>query len=115
MYLNKYKIKKSSDGQFYFVLTAKNGQVILTSELYTQKHNCLAGIESVKSNSPYDSRYKRLVASNGQHYFNLTSINGQVIGTSEMYVSKQGMENGIASVKENGPSSPVVDLTNLAA
>lgn len=110
-----YKIRKARNGQFYFVLTAKNGEVILTSEQYTQKHNCLSGIESVKSNSRYDSRYRRKVASNGQFYFNLVATNGEVIGTSETYVSKQGMESGISSVKVNGPNSRVIDLTNQAA
>ncbi|EOG7766678.1 YegP family protein, partial [Vibrio parahaemolyticus] len=33
--------------------------------------------------------------------------NGQVIATSEMYASKQGAENGIASVKNNADSVTV--------
>ncbi|MBF4339134.1 YegP family protein, partial [Vibrio anguillarum] len=35
------------------------------------------------------------------YYFVLKADNGQVIATSEMYASKQGAENGIASVKNN--------------
>lgn len=42
-------------------------------------------------------------ASNGQYMFNLKAANGQVILTSEMYGSKSGAENGIASVKTNAP------------
>lgn len=45
-------IKPSKDGQFYFNLTAKNGQVIATSEMYTTKAACENGIESVKENAP---------------------------------------------------------------
>lgn len=115
MYLNKYIIQKSSNGQFYFVLTAKNGEVILTSEMYTTKQNCLNGIESVKTHSPYDRYYDRKTATNGKYYFTLHSSNGQVIGVSQMYVSAQGRDNGIASVKENGPNSSVVDRSNQAA
>ena len=110
-----YIVQKSSNGQFYFVLTAKNGEIILTSEMYTTKQNCLNGIESVKTHSPYDGYYHRSVSTNGKYYFTLHSSNGQVIGVSQMYVSAQGRDIGIASVKENGPISPVVDRTSQAA
>ena len=112
---NKYLIQKSSNGQFYFVLIAKNGEVILTSEMYITKQNCLNGIESVKIHSPYDAYYHRKIATNGKFYFTLHSSNGQVIGVSQMYMSAQGRDIGIASVKENGPNSSVVDRTNQAA
>jgi hypothetical protein len=51
----------------------------------------------------------RLKAANGQSYFNLKATNGQVIGTSEMYAAKSGMENGIASVNKNATSAEVVE------
>ncbi len=41
------------------------------------------------------------------YYFVLKADNGQVIATSEMYASKQGAENGIASVKNNADSVTV--------
>ncbi|WP_237333746.1 YegP family protein, partial [Vibrio anguillarum] len=41
---------------------------------------------------------------NQPYYFVLKADNGQVIATSEMYASKQGAENGIASVKNNADS-----------
>ena len=48
----KFMLKQAKDGQFYFNLTAKNGQVIATSEMYTTKAACENGIESVKENAP---------------------------------------------------------------
>ncbi|WP_345854255.1 YegP family protein [Shewanella algae] len=108
--------KSNSNYQYYFRLKAENGQIILASEGYTTKENCLNGVTSVKQNSPYDSNYLRRTASNGQYYFNLKSMNnGQVIGTSELYVSQQGRENGINSVKRNAPVAHVIDLTNQQA
>jgi len=52
----KYDLLKSSDGQFYFNLKAGNGVVILTSERYKAKAGATNGIESVRTNSPIDSR-----------------------------------------------------------
>ena len=44
-------------------------------------------------------------------YFVLTATNGQVIGQSEMYSDNSGMENGIASVKENAADAKIDDQT----
>lgn len=107
----KFEISKRKNGEYQFNLKAGNGQVILTSEGYTTKPNCINGIESVKKNSPEDSRYEKKDSSNGKYYFNLKATNGQVIGTSQMYESTAGRENGITSVKANGPIGEIVDLT----
>lgn len=108
--MGKYVLKKATNGQFMFNLHAGNEQVILTSELYTQKHSAESGIASVKVNSAIDSRYAKLTSSSGQPYFNLKAANGEIIGTSEMYSSLGARDNGIASVKTNGPNSGTVDL-----
>lgn len=107
----QYHLKKATDGQFYFVLKAGNSETILKSEMYTTKQGCENGITSVKKNSPHEANYRKLVANNGKHYFNLVAANNQVIGTSEMYNSTSARDNGIASVKVNGPIAPTTDMT----
>lgn len=107
----RFVISKRSNGDFQFNLKAGNGQVILTSQGYADKGGCRNGIESVKKNSPDDGRYERKAASNGKPFFNLLAGNGQVVGTSELYESEAGRENGIASVKTNAPDATVVDET----
>lgn len=109
--MGKFEITKRKNGEFQFNLKAGNGQVILASEGYTTKTNCNNGIESVKKNAPVDERYDRKEAKNGKPYFNLKATNGQIIGTSEMYESVSGRENGIESVKKNAPDAEIVDLT----
>lgn len=100
-----------SGSQFRFRLLAINGENILHSESYVTRQGCLNGIRSVKANSPIDSRYNRRNASNGQFYFVLKASNGEIIGTSETYISKYGMENGISAVKRDAPSARIEDLT----
>lgn len=109
--MGKFEIKTRKNGEFQFDLKAGNGQVILTSEGYTTKSNCLNGIESVKKNSQDDSKYDRKTSSNDKPYFNLKATNGQVIGSSELYESVASRENGIESVKKNAPAAEVSDLT----
>lgn len=107
----KFEITKRTNGEFQFNLKAGNGQVILTSEGYTTKTACENGIQSVKNNAPTDSRYERKTSSNDKFFFNLKATNGQIIGTSQMYTTEQGRENGIDSVKTNAPIAIVEDLS----
>ncbi len=46
-----------------------------------------------------------------QPFFVLTATNGQIIGKSEMYSLVSAMENGIQSVKNNGPVAASEDST----
>lgn len=103
----KFEIYTDKRGEFRFRLKASNGQAILASEGYKAKSGCTNGIESVRKNSQKDSNYERLQSKSGKPYFNLKASNGQVIGTSEMYESTSGMENGIASVKKNAPNAEI--------
>lgn len=107
----KYVIKTDKAGNFRFNLTAKNGQVVLSSQGYKTKDNCKKGIESVRKNSPHEERYERKDTSGGGFMFNLKAANNQVIGTSETYKSASARDKGIESVRTNGPAAEVEDTT----
>ncbi|WP_347291024.1 YegP family protein [Kluyvera georgiana] len=106
-----FELSKSSNDQFRFVLKAGNGEVILTSELYTTRAAAEKGIASVRVNSPQDAHYEKKTATNGKFHFNLKAGNHQVIGTSQLYATEQSRDKGIASVKTNGVSETVKDNT----
>lgn len=105
--MGKFIISTRKNGEFQFNLKAGNGQTILASEGYSTKGACENGVESVRKNASDDSKYERKNSSNGKYYFNLKAGNGQIIGTSEMYESSAGMENGIESIKKNAPDASV--------
>ncbi|MDO3423522.1 MULTISPECIES: YegP family protein [Chryseobacterium] len=105
--MGKFIISTRKNGEFQFNLKAANGQVILSSEGYSSKAGCQNGVESVRKNSQDDSKFERLTAKDDRFYFNLKATNGQVIGSSQMYESDNGMEKGIESVKNNAPNASV--------
>ena len=107
----KFHLKKSSDGQFRFVLKAGNGETILTSELYKVKPSALNGIESVRKNAPLDERYERKLDKAGHPRFNLKAANHEIIGSSESYSSDAARDAGIASVKASAPIASLEDET----
>lgn len=105
--MGKFVTKKGQNGQFYFNLKAGNGETILKSEGYTTTAARDNGIDSVRRHAPDLTRYDKLTAVNGQHYFNLKAGNGQVIGTSQMYGTSASRDNGIESVQHNAPTATV--------
>lgn len=105
----KFEIYKDKRGEHRFRLKAGNGEIILASEGYKALSSCKNGISSVQKNAPDDKRYERKESKNGKFMFNLKAMNGQVIGTSEMYNTSAACENGIKSVMKNAPSADIVE------
>lgn len=109
--MGTFVISKRKNGEIQFNLKASNGQVILTSEGYNTRQSCDNGVESVRKNSQVDSRFERTTAKDGRHYFNLRASNGQVVGTSQMYKSARGRNNGIDSVRRHAAGANIKDET----
>ena len=106
-----YEIHTNDKDKISFVLKAGNAEVILRSQQSASMASAENGIASVQTNSTMDERYEKLDASDGRPYFNLKAANSQIIGTSQMYAAAAGRDNGIASVKTNGPSTTIKHVT----
>lgn len=105
--MGKFKITKQANGDYRFVLKADNGETILSSQPYAFKSSCENGINAVRNNAPDHYNFERKMSENGKFYFTLKAGNGQVIGTSELYESEQGLQKGIDSVKNNAPDAMI--------
>ena len=51
-------------------------------------------------------KFRLFKGSNGQFYFNLMAPNGEIIGHSEGYITRQGALNGVDAVRVNSPYDP---------
>jgi uncharacterized protein YegP (UPF0339 family) len=94
----RFNVFRGADGRSYFNLHAGNGEIVLRSQGYQLEESAWNGCFSVQENGTSAARYVVRQASNGQWYFNLTATNGQVIGTSELYVSRYNAERARDSV-----------------
>src|SRR5262249_27688160 len=88
-----------SDGQNYFRLRAANGEIVLQSEGYTTKAGAEKGIASIEQNGDRSSNYEILEAKSREHYFRITAANGEIIGRSEMYLTKSNAARGAKTVQ----------------
>lgn len=111
--MSKFVLREVATG-FKFDLNADNGQVILSSEVYTSRAAAVKGIASVRLNAPAANvenqteegyaqlthpKFEMFEDKAGQFRFRLKATNGKIIGTSEGYTGKAGCLNGIESVK----------------
>jgi uncharacterized protein YegP (UPF0339 family) len=103
----RFDVFRGADGRWYFNLHAGNGEIVLRSQGYQLEESAWNGCASVIDHGTSAARYDVRQAANGQWYFNLTAANGQVIGTSELYVSRYNAERA-----RDGVSAllPTVDL-----
>lgn len=118
--MGKFVIKQTSTGT-KFDLKAGNGEVILTSEVYSSEASCKNGIESVKKCCEggiedqtvegfevlKHPKFEVYTDKAGEFRFRLKAKNGEIIGTSEGYKAKAGCLNGIESVKKNAPDAEI--------
>lgn len=117
--MNKFRIRETASG-VKFDLLAVNGQVILTSEVYTSRAAARKGIASVRlivpaaplenltedgSQSQSNPKFELYQDRAGKFRFRLKARNGKIVGVSEGYSSKAGALNGIDSVRKNAPEA----------
>ena len=120
--MGKFLVRKTNTG-VKFDLKATNGQVIATSEVYKTLASCKKGINSVAVNAPIaaieDQTVEDFAAAKnpkfeiykdkaGEFRFRLKAKNGQVIATSEGYVTHANCMKGVESVKKNAADPEVV-------
>ena len=119
--MGKFVIKKTKTG-VKFDLKATNGQVIVTSEVYTTLANCKKGIASVQKNAPIaaiedqtvegyktekNPKFEIYTDKAGEFRFRLKATNGQIVGVSEGYTTKPNCEKGVASVQKNAVDAAI--------
>ncbi len=120
--MGKFVVKEAKTG-FKFDLKAGNGEIIASSEIYSAKASCLAGIESVRNccaggiedqtvegfETLKHPKFEVYLDKAGEYRFRLKAKNGEIIATGEGYKAKAGCLNGIESIKKNAPDAEVVE------
>lgn len=118
--MGKFTVRKVQTG-YKFDLTAANGEVILTSEVYSARAACLRGADSVRKNAaaPVEDRtaegekscpnpkFELYQDRAGRYRFRLRSRNGKIIAVSDGYVTRTGCREGIDSVRHNAPEAEI--------
>lgn len=105
-----FEVFTGSNKELYFRLVDNSGKIILSSEGYKQKDSALNGIESVKKNLPLPTGIEMKESTNGKHFFNIKSTNGQVVSTSTMFDSVELRDKWLMEMKKEIPMMKVIEI-----
>ncbi|HEX2898451.1 MAG TPA: YegP family protein [Bacteroidia bacterium] len=106
----KFEILAGKDGKIYFHLKAANGEIILAGRGFKTKAETIHAIASVMRYGQLDTCIVRRESVSGQHFFQVKSPSGRILGWSEMYISRQNRDLGIQAVKRAVTHGRVFDL-----
>jgi uncharacterized protein len=109
--MGKFITLTGSDGRYYFILVASNGQIILSSEGFTTDYERDSSIHAIHAKMILSSSFEKKMSSDGKYYFILRAADGEIIGHSELYGSAAGRDNGIEAVINNARYAEV-EMTN---
>ena len=107
-YNGKYEVYQAGDG-FKYNLKASNGEVLVSSEVYTSRDGVIKAIEAIKRN--VESGEIRVFADkHGNYKFKLTAGNHRVIAISAHYSTEKSAERASESFKKFALTADVVDV-----
>ncbi len=119
----KYQVYKDVAGKFRFRLKAENDKIVVVSEAYEQHASVLNGVKSIQNNCTVAiedltvegprmnfPKYQVFMDKASEFRFRLTASNGQIIGASEAYETKESCLAGIKVMQESC-GAEIEDLT----
>ena len=119
----KYQVYKDVAGKYRFRLKTDMDKIVVVSEAYEQhasalngvqsiQNNCTVGIEDLTVEGPRINfpKYQVFKDIATEFRFRLTASNGQIIGASEAYETKESVLNGIKSMQASC-GAEIEDLT----
>ncbi len=102
-----FELEKTQKHFYSFSLKTESGQIILSGEDYDSEFAAKNAIDIVRKYAAEESRYERKTSKEGKFYFIFKSPDGIIIGSSQMFSSESGMENGIEAVIKNAPTAKI--------
>jgi uncharacterized protein YegP (UPF0339 family) len=83
--------------------------IILHSDGFKVRDGAEKGIELIKLSVYHDERFKRKISMDGRYYFEILSMDKNILGTSRMYDTIQGCDEAINQIKELAPEAVIED------
>ena len=101
-------VDAGDSGKFHFNFFAKNGEKLLSSESYDSDAAAFNGAFAVQAEGANDAAYTVKQNAAGGYYFTVQALNGEVIGVSQQYTTRQSATDGIASLKALLPTLTIL-------
>lgn len=86
--------------QFYFRLRAGNGEVVLSSEGYSERSSATRAVSTVRALGKDRGAFEVFAAQDGKYGLRLVAGNGEVVARGETYASKSNAERAADRIVE---------------
>lgn len=96
--VGKWVVREKGEGEFVAFLHANNGEIILTSEIYSTADGAKKGIATIQKNVGEDN-FIVYCDKNRNYYFKLKNANNRFLCVGETYPTKSSCQSAIESVK----------------
>lgn len=100
------EIKKENENRYIFILKAESGNTLLNSISFSNENEAKKVVHNLRTSTK--KVFERKTNHKGEFLFNVKNKNGQLIGSSQLYGSEAGMENGIKNLQNR-----ITSLSNL--
>lgn len=94
------EVKEIEKNKYQFLLKTKSGAVLMDSIVFDTKQTLINTLKLLPKIIQSDLNYERKTNPDGKFLFHLKNDNAQIIGSSNLYSSEAGMENGIKNLKK---------------
>jgi uncharacterized protein YegP (UPF0339 family) len=84
---------------------ADDSRIILHSDGFKVRDGAEKGIELIKLSVYHDERFKRKISMDGRYYFEILSMEKNILATSRMYDTIQDCDQAISLVKDLAPNA----------
>mgnify|MGYP003667184051 CR=1 FL=1 len=95
------QIIANDNGTFTFHLKTENNIILLQGTVFNSREEIQTTINAIAPSLNDQGIFERKTANTGKFLFNLKNLEGKIIGTSQLYSSEAGMENGIKNFKNS--------------
>lgn len=102
-----WSVEYKREGEYIAVLCAKNGELMLESEIYTTEDGARAGISTIVKNITGDGKFVIYRDKNDNYYFKLKTSGNKLLCIGEIYRSKDQCEKAVESVRRLAAEAPV--------
>ena len=93
------EIKKIKSADFQFLIKSETGKILLKSISFSNEQAIGDTLKNMqKANSPINY-FERKTNFEGKFLFEVKNNQGKIIGSSSLYSSEAGMENGIKNLR----------------
>ncbi len=107
-YSGKWSIEKKSDDEFVAKLSALNGEVMLSSEIYSTEKGARNGIATLIKNVTNTGKFEIYQDKNKNYYYKLKNATNRILCVGEIYKTKDQCEKAVESVKRIAANSIIM-------